>query len=252
MPVVTADSVILQVFPYGETSRILKLLTATHGLQSAIAKGARRPRSRYGGVLEPFTEGVVTLYVKETRDLQTLTDFELTRSRQSLGEDLMRFGGASLLAEIVLRSTGEEAQPGLYANVTAALERLQSEPRRTIETAILSEAWRLIASLGFAPELDDCLDCARPVPAHTDVKFDYAAGGIRCEDCAAGAPGRMVPARARLAMQEMAGGGTPQLEQTAGHWWLLSRYLDHHVLEGSTLRSLTFLAAARGTAPCED
>jgi DNA repair protein RecO (recombination protein O) len=251
MPVVTADSIILQVFPYGETSRILRLLTATHGLQSAIAKGARRPRSRYG-LLEPFCEGVVTLHVRETRELQTLTGFELTRTRTSLGADLMRFGGASLLAEIVLRATGEEAQPGLFESVIHAFERLQTEPRANVEAAILSEAWRLIATLGFAPELDDCLDCGAPVPAGADVKFDYAAGGIRCGDCAAGAPGREIPARARLALQQMANGATPTIERTAGHWWLLSRYLDHHVLEGSSLHSLAFLAATRDGDPCVD
>jgi DNA repair protein RecO (recombination protein O) len=251
MPVVTADSIILQVFPYGETSRILRLLTATHGLQSAIAKGARRPKSRYG-LLEPFSEGVVTLHVKETRELQTMTGFELTRSRQSLGEDLLRFGGASLLAEIVLRATGEEAQPGLYAAVALGFERLQAEPRATVEAASLSEAWRLIASLGFAPGLDDCLDCGTRIAPEAGVKFDYAAGGIRCEHCAAGAPGRDIPARARIALQEMATGATPALERTEGHWWLLSRYLDHHVLEGSSLHSLTFLTAARGGDPCAD
>jgi recombinational DNA repair protein (RecF pathway) len=195
---------------------------------------------------------VVTLYVRESRELQTLGGFELTRMRGSLGADLLRFGGASLLAEIVLRATNEEAQPGLYAAVTRALERVQLEPRATVEAAILSEAWRLIASLGFAPELGQCLDCGEEVGTDANVRFDYAAGGIRCADCAAGAPGREIPAKARNALQQMAAGATPALERTAGHWWLISRYLDHHVLEGSSLHSLTFLAAVRGGDPCVD
>ena len=60
MAAVTSDAIILQVFPYGDTSRILKLLTATHGLRTVIAKGALRPRSHFG-VLEPFATGVATL-----------------------------------------------------------------------------------------------------------------------------------------------------------------------------------------------
>jgi hypothetical protein len=32
---------------------------------------------------------------------------------------------------------------------------------------------------------------------------------------------------------------------TAGHWALLERYLDHHVLEGASLRSMAFLASTR-------
>ena len=251
MSVVTSDAIILQVFSYGETSRILRLLTASHGVQSAIARGARRPRSRYS-ILEPFSEGVATLYIKETRDLQTLTDFELTRNRQKLGTDLIRFGGASLISEIVLRATPEGPQPGIHALVATALARFEAEPAGTIEAAVLSEAWRLIGCLGFAPELDNCLDCDRTLPDDTAARFDYAAGGIRCPDCAPGAPGRDVPPHARLALQAMARGESPDIQRTRGHWWLLARYLDHHVLEGATLRSLDFLAAARGADECAD
>jgi DNA repair protein RecO (recombination protein O) len=251
MPVVSTDAIILQVFAYGETSRILRMLTATHGLQSAIAKGARRPRSRYA-LLEPFSQGVATMYVKETRDLQTLTDFELTYSRHRLGSGLLRFGGASLLAEIVLRATNEEPHPGLFARLALALARLEHEPDTAVESAVLSEAWQLVACLGFAPELDLCIDCDRPVNIDEDVRFDYAAGGMRCPDCADGAPGRAIPARARAAMVAMARGEAPQIERTRGHWWLLARYLDHHVLEGATLHSLSFLATATDEPPCDD
>ena len=103
---------------------------------------------------------------------------------------------------------------------------------------------------GDSSRVEAVTPAAAPKHTDADVKFDYAAGGIRCADCAAGAPGREIPARARNALQQMAAGATPALEHTAGHWWLLSRYLDHHVLEGSSLHSLTFLAAVRGGDPC--
>ncbi|MFW6079996.1 MAG: DNA repair protein RecO, partial [Gemmatimonadota bacterium] len=104
MPPTTDQAVILQAFPYGETSRILRLLTRAHGVRSVIAKGARRPRSRHSGVLELFGEGTATIYIKETRDLQTLAGFDLDRDRRALGRDLLRFGAAALLAEIVIRT----------------------------------------------------------------------------------------------------------------------------------------------------
>lgn len=255
MPVVTSDAVILQVFAYGETSRILRLLTATNGLQSTIAKGARAGksgRSRFGNVLEPFSQGVATVYVRETRELQTLAGFELTRSGQALGTDLLRFGGASLIAEIVLRATHENSSPGLYDHVTHVLQHLEEAPRDQLESVVLARTWGLIAALGYAPELDHCIECDRAVPAEDDVRFDYGAGGIRCAHCAAGSPGRDIPARARLALRAMARGETPPVERTRGHWWILTRYLDHHVLEGATLHSLAFLEAARGPEPCAD
>jgi DNA repair protein RecO (recombination protein O) len=249
MPLGTYDAIVLQVFPYGETSRILRLFTSTHGVQSVIARGARRPRSQYGGLLEIFAEGMATIHAKENRDLQTLTGFELTRSRQSLGSDLMRFAGASLLAEIVLRSAQEEPQPELFSRFRNALDRLEAETAATAELAVLSEAWRLVSCLGFAPELTDCVECGRSVELDEDVKFDLQAGGIRCQACAAGSPGRPLPARARVALLRMADGEPFTAERTEGHWWLLRRYLDHHVLEGSELRSMAIVEVARGASP---
>src|SRR5690606_37910311 len=106
MSAIVTDAIVLQCFPYGETSRIVRLLTRSAGVHSAIAKGAVRPRSRFA-MMEPFAEGSATLYIRSTRDLQTLGAFELARGRQGLGRDLLRFGGASLLAELVLRTASE-------------------------------------------------------------------------------------------------------------------------------------------------
>lgn len=250
MALVSADAIILQAFAYGETSRILRLLTSTHGVQSVIAKGARGPRGRFGGVLEPFTEGIATYYAKESRELHTLSAFDLTQSGQRLGTHLLRFGGASLLAEIVICSTRESSHPGLYHVVLEALHRLAAVVPDAIEAAVLGETWLLIAHLGFAPELDDCIDCARDIAADETASFDYAAGGLRCSQCAPRAPGRNLPPHARAALRAFVQGEPCTLPRTEGHWWLLSRYLDHHVLEGTRLRSLDFIATAIGDPSC--
>jgi recombinational DNA repair protein (RecF pathway) len=164
----------------------------------------------------------------------------------------MRFGGASLLAEIVLRTAGEEPQPDLFALIGSALGRIESEPVASVEAVVLSEVWRLIACLGFAPEIERCIDCDRRIADDEDVKFDYAAGGVRCLDCATGEAGQPIPARARLALIAMAARNDVGIERTRGHWTLLQRYLQHHVLEGAQLRSLAFLADARAGDPCDD
>src|SRR5690606_20888799 len=199
MAATLTDAIVLQCFPYGETSRIVRLLTRSAGVHSAIAKGAVRPRSRFA-MMEPFAEGSATLYIRSTRDLQTLGGFELARGRQGLGRDLLRFGGASLLAELVLRTASEEAHPALFDAASAGLDRLVQAGADTLEVCVLAVTWHAIAVLGFAPELDACIVCGRAVDPDADVMFDYAAGGLRCDACAAGLPGRRIPARARAAL----------------------------------------------------
>lgn len=237
----TADALVLQAFAYGETSKILRLLTRTHGVQSVIAKGALRPRSRFGGILEPFTEGTASFYHRESRELHTLSGFELQRSQQALGRDLLRFGGASLIAEIVIRTASEEPAPELFDAVRDALHRIREAEPDVLESVLLAQAWSIVALLGFAPVLDECVSCGRDLDAAEDASFDYAAGGVRCSDCARLVRGHTVPAAARAALRALVEGGPVVLERTEGHWKLLSRYLDHHVLEGGSLRSLAFL-----------
>ncbi|MGH7449094.1 MAG: DNA repair protein RecO [Longimicrobiales bacterium] len=243
MAATITDAIVLQSFPYGETSRIVRILTRSAGVHSAIAKGALRPRSRYA-MMEPFAEGSATLYIRDTRDLQTLGAFDLTRSRQGLGRDLLRFGGASLLAELVLRTASEESQPELFDVVSAGLDTLVNVDAGGLEVSVLAVTWHLIAELGFTPELDACIACARSIDHSHDAMFDYAAGGMRCDACAAGMPGRRIPARARAALGEFSRGRPATIGATEGHWRLLTRYLEHHILEGAPLRSLHFVATS--------
>ena len=242
MPLVTVDATVLQAFPYSETSKILRLLTASHGVQSVIAKGARRTKSRFGGVLEPFTDGAATFYLKENRDLHTLREFELNRPRQGLGRDLVRFGAASLIAEVILRTSSEQAAPELFHRVRAALTDLESAPGETVEPMALAHAWGIIAALGFAPALARCVHCAGPLP-DGDLFFDYGAGGLLCGTCGGGGGGgRVLPMAARADLQALLAGEIRELDRTGAHWQLLARFLGYHLVDAGSLRSLDFLA----------
>jgi DNA repair protein RecO (recombination protein O) len=245
MALVTVDAIVLQAFPYSETSKILRLLTPSHGVQSVIAKGARRPRSRYGGVLEPFTDGFATFHLRQNRDLHTLTEFELARPRQGLGRDLMRFGGASLLAEIVLRTASEEDAPEVFARVRSAFDHLQAVPTHALDATALAEAWGLVTALGFGPSLDLCVGCGTELPAVGDFFLDYAAGGLFCGLCkGGGGGGRTLPEHARSDLRSLSAGQVVDLRHTAAHWQLLGRFLAFHLVDAS-LRSLDFLTGAR-------
>src|SRR5579864_6861148 len=114
MPTVATDALVLQVLDYLETSRIYRLLTREAGVQSVLARGARRARSRYGSAVDLFAEGEAQLSIKPTRELQTLTAFDVSHARPGLAMSLERFTGASAIAELGLRFARDDAQPALY------------------------------------------------------------------------------------------------------------------------------------------
>jgi len=80
VPLHTADALILRTYKLGEADRIVVFLTRDRGKKRGVAKGARRPRSRFTGALEPMTEVRVAYFEKERRELVGLNYAETVRS----------------------------------------------------------------------------------------------------------------------------------------------------------------------------
>lgn len=242
MPLVETDAIVLHVFDYSETSRILRLATRDAGLQSVLARGARRSKSRFGSALDLFAEGAAQLQLKDGRDLQTLSSFDVTRSRAELAEEMGRFAGASALAELVLRFSGaDDVSVTLFEVLVDALDRLAAAQEELSIEATLSGAWRLVTELGFAPTIDSCASCHASIDAEGDLPFSHTAGGVLCERCARLYPGgRRLPRDARRALGAWTQGGRiAECEGKAAkaHQRLLREFLQQHLADGRPLRA---------------
>jgi DNA repair protein RecO (recombination protein O) len=237
MPAVRTPSLILHSFAYGDTSRILRLLTPELGLRSVIAKGAMSPKGRFGGLLEPFTEGEAQFNLRPGRDLLTLSGFSLIRSRQSIGRNLGSFTGASLVAEVILRFSTEEANPELYDTVVSAFDRFAADGHDPTGDS-LAILWNLIALFGFRPEMTNCVHCGSPIGERDTSRFDPDAGGVACLHCRP--VGRTVPPQVRAEIGCMC--STPEYQPTSQerrlHSALLHAFLAAHLFQGQPLRSL--------------
>ena len=240
MPIVTTSCLVLQTYRFGDTSKILRLLTSDFGPLSVLARGALRPKSRMGGVLEPFVEGRATLYLKPNRDLHTLSGFELVRSRQSLGSDLARFAGASVLAELVLRLAPAQRDDRVYGTLSNGLDDLEEAGAAAGAAVSLVRIWELIGVLGFEPALDRCLSCGRSITTGEAARFDTSEGGLRCADC--GGSGRALPPHELASLRRLSN-GAPVSNVSMLQVGLLKEFIRVHVAEDLRIRSLDFLEA---------
>jgi Recombination protein O N terminal/Recombination protein O C terminal len=84
VPLYTADALVLRTYKLGEADRIVVFLTRDRGKKRGVAKGARRPRSRFAGALEPLTEVRMAYFEKERRELVGLNYAETVRSPMTL------------------------------------------------------------------------------------------------------------------------------------------------------------------------
>ena len=103
MPLVSTPAIVLSAMRYGETSKIVRLATRDHGVQSAIAKGALRPRSRFGAALQLLSGGQAHLLLSERRDLHTLTAFDVVTIPVGLTGRMPCYATGVMLAELMVR-----------------------------------------------------------------------------------------------------------------------------------------------------
>ena len=248
---VSTPAVILQTFRYSETSKVVRLATRDLGVQSAIAKGVLRPRSPFGAALETLSEGVVQLYHKETRDLQTMAAFDVTELRRDLARDLGRFAGAAALAEVMLKMAPAAPLPAAYDTFTRALDALAAVESRHADAVAVRWVWLLVGVLGFAPQLDACVRDGTAVAGNGaggegggGVDFSTAEGGVLCAACAGPRPPTRLPPNAYrdlLALND-AGADIPPLDaaHAAAHRRLVARFVRHHMGESGPLSAMDF------------
>ena len=241
MAPVTTPAVLLRGHDYGDSSRILRFYTRDHGLLSVVARGVRGRSGKGAATLSSFASGELSAYVKTHRDLHTMKDFHCARLREGLGAEVLRFGGASAVAELVLGHAEQEPQPGLYEALERALDLLDRVERDELPGSVLAALWAIIEAFGFAPQLDACVRCSAPLDAGEVGRFDFAAGGMRCAACAEDAAGPRLGPGARAQIEAFLSGGVPaDFGHPRRHLALVSDFIAYHVAS-RPLKSLRFL-----------
>ena len=172
---------------------MLHLYSATRGRVGAIAKGSRRPRSRFGGRLEPFFR--LDLVLHEGRgELATVTSASTVAAHPGLRVERRRAdgGGARPATRCCGCSTPRRpirppttCSAATWRCSTARVGRRRRCGRRRRRALATALAFRLKLALaaGFSPELASCARCGE---ADGLVGFSGAAGGVVCAACERG------------------------------------------------------------------
>jgi len=246
MSLVTTPAVILQTYRYSETSKVVRLATRELGVQSAMAKGALRPKSRFGAGLELLSGGMAQLYYRETRELHTLGAFDLVSLRRELAADVGRFAGAAALATVMLKMAPPAPLPAAYDTLAAALDALAAAAPAHADATAVRALWLLLAVLGFEPSLASCVRDGTAIPATGEaaVAFSVAEGGVLCPRCAPTQSPTRLPA---AAYRDLVAVNDPRAElpvwdppHAAAHRRLVARFVRHHLGEAGPLSALDF------------
>jgi DNA repair protein RecO (recombination protein O) len=175
------EAIILKHADFGEADRLVTLYSREEGKLRAIAKGARKPGSRKGGHLEPFSRA--SLLLSKGREIPVVEQAEAVELNSTLSQDLVALGYASYAVELLDKfSADHDENRGVYRLIRDTLQRLASG--EDLQLAVRFYEVKLLEQMGFRPELQNCLNCGRKIEPE-DQYFSFEQGGVLCPACGA-------------------------------------------------------------------
>jgi DNA repair protein RecO (recombination protein O) len=242
-------AIVLRTVDYGESDRVVALLSVERGKLSAFARGARASRRRFGGALEPFTLLAAEVKERPSSDLATLESVTVTRAFGGIRTDLARIACAGYACELSRELVRDhEPHAELFELLASYLDQLDSAPARP--WGLRAFELGALRAGGLMPRLDACARCGQDLSSQWPARlaFDPSQGGFLCGLCAPSAAPRgleaaLETARALSRLQE---GGIEAFESEqpppgagAEARDLLSAFIEHHL--GKRLGSRRFL-----------
>ena len=176
------EGIVVRLIPIGEADRVVTLFTPQHGKVRAVARGARRVKSRVGGHVELLAR--VRVLIRRGKTLDVLSQAETIDSNIALRQDLWRTTCGLYMAELVDRFSREELEnAGLYQLLRHCLSELADAPSPDLLTRYFEV--RMLTLTGFRPEVFRCVQCGGDL-APAAQAFSPAAGGVICPACRGG------------------------------------------------------------------
>ncbi len=246
MPLHTTEAIIIGGHDLAEADRILVFFTRAQGKVCAVAEGARRIRTRFGGSLQLFTEGRLVYFERPNKTLHKINEFGVTRLHQLLREDLDRIALASAAVEAVALGVEDgEPMPELYRLLAEVLDLLEEAARPAL--VLQGFFLHLLRQLGYLPELTECVRCRRAVSPRMGASLSPEQGGLVCEACRPGTADAVPISPEGLGLLRGACGGSLRLMErialppavVAEVGGALQGFLRHAL--GRPLRSADFL-----------
>ncbi len=171
----TIEGVIIGEKPYGETSKILDIITKDLGVIGVIAKGAKRLKSPLRSVSERFTYANFEISYKKDK-LSTLITGDIINPLSNISKDIEKLSYINFISELTKQVLKQSKNKTIYDNYVASIVKINNGYDPMVITNILE--LKYLDFLGVRPELDSCVVCGN----QKVVTLSVEKGGFLCKD----------------------------------------------------------------------
>ncbi|MBN8236667.1 DNA repair protein RecO [Halobacillus kuroshimensis] len=171
------EGLVIRTNNYGETHKIVTMMTREKGKIGVMARGAKKPKSRMASVSQPFIHGMYL--IQSGSGLGSMSQGEMLSSLRSIREDIVKTAYASYIAELTDKLIEEkQPDPFLFEQLLQTMVWMNEDKDPNILTMMYE--LKLFKKAGFAPVVDHCLNCGSTEGPYS---FSMSEGGLLCYRC---------------------------------------------------------------------
>ncbi|GGJ83313.1 DNA repair protein RecO [Lentibacillus kapialis] len=171
------QGIVLKTQDYGETHKIVTMFSDKAGKISAIARGAKKPKSRMAAVTQPFILGDFFVYLNS--GLSTIQQGDVLNSLRRIREDIIKTAYASYIVELTDKIIDSHLPDhDLFKQLDQTLNWIAEHDDAIIP--IIMYELKLFNRGGFAPTVSKCVHCGNEGGTFA---FSIAEGGLLCTAC---------------------------------------------------------------------
>ena len=174
--VVDVEGIIINTKNYGDTSRIIDILTKEYGIIGVMAKGCKSLKSNLRSVTDKLTYATFTIYYKKDK-LSLLSEASVINNFSNIKKDIEKISYASFLLDLTNQVYKQSESEELYDLLISSLIKINDNFNPLIITNIIELKYLLY--LGVMPNLDGCSICG----SKNVITLSSDKGGYLCKKC---------------------------------------------------------------------
>ena len=174
--VIDVEGIIINVKNYGDTSKIIGILTKEYGVIGVIAKGCKSIKSNLRSVTDKLTYATFTIYFKKDK-LSILSEASVINNFSNIKKDIEKISYASFLIDLTNQVYKQCEDNSLYDLLISSLIKINDSFNPLIITNILE--LKYLEYLGVMPNLNGCSICG----SKSVVTLSSDKGGYLCSKC---------------------------------------------------------------------
>ncbi|ADU29872.1 DNA repair protein RecO [Evansella cellulosilytica] len=171
------EGLVIRTNDYGETNKIVTIFTRENGKIALMARGAKRPKSRFASSAQIFVYGIF-IYQSST-GIGTLSQSDVIDSFRDVRSDLKLTAHGAYIVELIDRLTEDrERNPFLFELLYQTFQFLNEGLDPEILTRIFET--KMLHVAGVTPVLTQCTSCGSESEFYV---FSMKQAGLLCGRC---------------------------------------------------------------------